>query len=193
MVRAIRELSLEEFLVYDDGTDSRYELVDGTLVEMPTESTLNTQIAVFLLTVFLQMGISAKRVGIKHQIAVKSRKVSAREPDLVIHSEESISAIAGAPQAIIKLGMPLPLAVVEIVSPGDANHQRDYEDKRWEYAKRGIPEYWLIDPERQTITVLTLVEQQYVEHGVFQGENQINSALVGILPVTATQVLKAGD
>ncbi len=193
MVRATKELSLEEFLVYDDGTDKRYELVDGTLVEMPTESTLNTQIAVFLLTVFLQMGISAKRIGIKHQIAVRSRKVSAREPDLVVHSEESISAISGAPQAIIKLEMPLPLAVVEIVSPGDANHQRDYEDKRWEYAKRGIPEYWLIDPENQAVTVLALVEQQYREHGVFQGSDRVDSPLLGLLPVTAEQILQGGE
>lgn len=31
-------LTFEEFLAYDDGTDTRYELVNGVLVEMPTES-----------------------------------------------------------------------------------------------------------------------------------------------------------
>ncbi len=37
-----RLLTMEEYLVYDDGTDQRYELVDGELVEMPVESQLNT-------------------------------------------------------------------------------------------------------------------------------------------------------
>jgi Uma2 family endonuclease len=38
-------LTFEEFLNYDDGTDMRYELVDGALVEMPTESNENNRIA----------------------------------------------------------------------------------------------------------------------------------------------------
>ncbi|NJL23339.1 MAG: Uma2 family endonuclease, partial [Leptolyngbyaceae cyanobacterium SM1_3_5] len=38
MTQATRKLTFEEYLAYDDGTDTRYELVDGVLVEMPTES-----------------------------------------------------------------------------------------------------------------------------------------------------------
>ncbi|MGB8700783.1 MAG: hypothetical protein WCD18_15305, partial [Thermosynechococcaceae cyanobacterium] len=41
-------MSLDEYLVYDDGTDTRYEFVDGVLVEMGNESKLNVQIAMFL-------------------------------------------------------------------------------------------------------------------------------------------------
>jgi Uma2 family endonuclease len=41
-------LTMEEYLAYDDGTDKRYELVDGELVEMPVESQLNASIAKFL-------------------------------------------------------------------------------------------------------------------------------------------------
>ncbi len=38
-----RRMTIQEFLVYDDGTDRRYELVDGVLVEMGAESRANTQ------------------------------------------------------------------------------------------------------------------------------------------------------
>ncbi len=38
MTTATTLLSLEEYLAYDDGTDNRYELVDGKLVAMPPES-----------------------------------------------------------------------------------------------------------------------------------------------------------
>lgn len=38
-------LTFEEYLAYDDGTDTRYELVDGELVEMPPETRKNNAIA----------------------------------------------------------------------------------------------------------------------------------------------------
>jgi len=68
--------TIEEYLDYDDGTDTHYELVNGELVEMGAESTLNTQIAVFLIAAFLQLGISCSRLGIKQQISVSSREES---------------------------------------------------------------------------------------------------------------------
>lgn len=45
-----------------------------------------------------------------------------------------------------------PQLVVEIVSPESL--KRDYRYKRSEYAALGIPEYWIIDPEQQKITIL---------------------------------------
>jgi len=50
-------MSLEEFLNYDDGTDARYELEDGRLLFMSSESDINQRIATFLLIYFSQLGI----------------------------------------------------------------------------------------------------------------------------------------
>lgn len=47
--------TLAEYLAYDDGTDKRYELVNGELVEMPPESDLNNAIAIFLLLTFAKL------------------------------------------------------------------------------------------------------------------------------------------
>jgi Uma2 family endonuclease len=55
--------TIEEFLNYDDGTDTRYELVRGELVEMPNESTLNTQMAVFLIITKSRHFLSIAREG----------------------------------------------------------------------------------------------------------------------------------
>lgn len=52
-----KPMTLEEYLNYDDGTDTRYELVDGELVAMPIESDLNNCIASFLFACFLRVGI----------------------------------------------------------------------------------------------------------------------------------------
>ena len=47
-------LTVQDYLNYDDGTDTCYELVNGTLVEMPPESNLNARIATFIFTQFLK-------------------------------------------------------------------------------------------------------------------------------------------
>ena len=55
-------------------------------------------------------------------------------------------------------------AVVEIVSPD--RPERDLVPKRVDYAEAAIAEYWLVDPEKETVTVLKLEDGGYVEHDV---------------------------
>jgi Uma2 family endonuclease len=193
-VATARRMSLEEYLTYDDGTDARYELVDGVLVEMGTESTINTQIAIFLIEAFLQL-VGRLRIGIKQKIQVDSEYVSARDPDLIIHSEGSALAIKGRKEACLKLLEPNPMIAIEVVSPGTDstdNYQRDYEQKPREYAQRGIPEMWLIDPARAWVQVGTLLDGDY-EFETFTDKDAIVSPGFPTLAITAGDVLTAGD
>jgi Uma2 family endonuclease len=191
-----RRMSLEEYLTYDDGTETRYELVDGVLVAMGTESTINTEIAVFLIAVFMGLGIPHYRLGIKQKIEVESNYASARDPDLIVHTEESKLAIKGRKEACLFLNEPNPLIVIEVVSPGTEstdNYKRDYEQKPKEYAARGIPEMWLIDPARKVVLVLTLVDCEYQE-ATFTGNNVILSPTFPALKnLTAAEMLSAGE
>lgn len=50
------KMTLQDYLDYEDGTDQRYELVDGVLVEIGAENPINPAIASFLLSCFLQLG-----------------------------------------------------------------------------------------------------------------------------------------
>lgn len=189
-----RRMTLEEFLSYDDGTDRRYELVDGVLVEMGAESTTNTIIAGFLFGFFLQMGLPSYRIGFKQKIEVASRYVTARDPDLIVHTEDSFQAIDERKEACIKYGEPNPLIIVEVVSPGDEtkdNYQRDYVQKPEEYADRGIGEFWRIDPERKWIQIGVLMAGQY-QFTVFKGDDTVVSKSFPSLNLTASQVLRAG-
>ncbi len=190
----IRFRTIEEFLRYDNRTDTRYELVDGVLVEMGAESTLNTRIAVFLLLAFARLGISDDRLGMKQLIAVSNSKATARDPDLIVHSEASTRAIDGQARACLAFEAPAPLLVIEVVSPGEPgepNYDRDYIDKRGEYAKRGIPEFWLVDPMRAVVLVLTLVGTTYKAVEFREGE-RIKSPTFQALNLTAQQILTAG-
>ena len=52
-----KKMTFEDFLNYDDGTDTLYELENGELIPVSSESDINQRIAVFLLIYFSQLGI----------------------------------------------------------------------------------------------------------------------------------------
>jgi Uma2 family endonuclease len=78
-----------------------------------------------------------------------------------------------------------PLLAIEIVSPESI--QRDYRYKRSEYAALEIPEYWIVDPLLQKITVLTFNEGLYDEK-VFSGENMITSNQFANLQIIVNEI-----
>ena len=190
----LRRMTLREFLTYDDGTDNRYELVDGMLVEMGAEATINTWIAGFLFGFFLQMGLPSYRIGFKQTISVRSSSATVRDPDLIIHSEDSAAAIADRTEACLFFGEAAPLIVIEVVSPGSEssdNYQRDYVQKPREYSDRGIAEFWQVDPKREWVRVLSLDGTDYTI-ATFKGEDAIVSPTFPELKLTAAIVLAAG-
>jgi Uma2 family endonuclease len=188
-----RRMTLEEYLDYDDGTDVRYELVDGVLVEMGAESPINNTIAMFLVLAFAALGIPAHRFATGHQIEVASTKVTARQPDFIVHTEASARAIL-ADRKLLRFDMPAPMLVVEVVSSSNTDKRsrdRDYAEKFAEYAERGIPEYWIVDPAAALVTVCTLDNHAY-QVAEFQGDAAIWSATFPDLKLTAAAVLAAG-
>jgi Uma2 family endonuclease len=88
MVVTTKFMSIEEYLNYDDGTDTICELVNGELIPMPPESNQNQQIAISLLLYFSQLGISPQLLRNQIAIVVTGGRATARIPDLTILSEE---------------------------------------------------------------------------------------------------------
>ena len=94
-----------------------------------------------------------------------------------------------------------PLLVVEVVlkdtashiSPGELQRNRDYIAKRMQYQDCGIPEYWIIDPDAQTLLVLKLVENTYIEVGSFGGEDRVLSPQFPELNLTAARVFSSAN
>jgi Uma2 family endonuclease len=180
-------LSFEEYLSYDDGTDQHYEFEAGKLVEIPPESPLNSRIARFFFAVLLK-AFSEELICHKDtEIAVLGSQVQTRLPDLMLLSEQLAEILNRTNRGTIALEMPPPELIVEVVSPGLTNQNRDYRFKRSEYAARGVPEYWAIDPEESKVTLFSWVEGFY-ESAVYKDEMIIPSR-IEVLRLTAKQVL----
>jgi Uma2 family endonuclease len=91
-------------------------------------------------------------------------------------------------EAVIELNEPPPILVVEVVS--ESTTTADYRSKRSEYAVLNIPEYWIVDPLSEVVTVCTLVEGFY-DAVQFRDEERIFSGTFPELELTAAQVLAA--
>jgi len=180
-------LTFEDYLRHDPGTDSRYELVNGVLVEMPPESEENNDIARKLLFEFAKHLPVALLAHKDTEIEVTGRRATARIPDLLVHTEASKASVAGASRATITRDMPPPALVVEVVSPGQVNRERDYRYKHTEYAARGIVEYWIVDPETQQVTLCLWVNGQY-EDRVYSGTEAIQSTVIPGFGLTIAEI-----
>ncbi|BAU41379.1 Uma2 family endonuclease [Leptolyngbya sp. O-77] len=184
-----RFLSFEEYLSYHDETENLYELFNGELVEVPPESGLNTEIANFLFSLFLPI-VGHRRVrGHGLELEVRGEPKN-RYPDLTILREEHIQLLKS--RNTIRLNMAPPLLVIEVVSPGDLQRDRDYIAKRSQYQDIGIPEYWIVDPQDNAVTVLTLLETTYSQVERFQGEERVRSPQFPNLQITSAQIFGAG-
>ena len=182
--------SFEEYLSYDDGTDNLYELFNGELIAVPPESGKNVQIANRLFLVFaLLLGTDRVRGhGLELEVQGEPRN---RYPDLTIIREEHIQQLAK--RNTIRLTMPPPLLVIEVVSPGELQRNRDYIAKRSQYQDSGIPEYWIVDPDAQTLLVLELTGKDYTEVGSFSGNEQVLSPQFSELNLTAGHIFEAAN
>jgi Uma2 family endonuclease len=97
-----------------------------------------------------------------------------RYPDLTVLRPEHPAQLRDLGQSAVILEMAPPLLVVEVVSPGAENARRDYLEKRNQYEWRGIPEYWIVDPQQQRVTVLAMVDGAY-RQTLFTGDERVIS------------------
>jgi Uma2 family endonuclease len=162
------------------------ELSDGRLEELPVP-TIFHQLLVDYLHAALKLYLASHPTGKAFFAPLPVRLWSGkfREPDVIYLTWARLGDVHGQPQ-----GADL---VMEVVSEGEENRERDLETKRREYAAAGITEYWIIDPLEQHIVVLTLAGTAYREHGVFGRGTEATSALLPGFTVNVAAVFAAGQ
>jgi Uma2 family endonuclease len=163
-----RFATFEEYLSYSEDLDGRFQFIDGELIELPPESEPNNWIARCLLITLASSGVISPRLVVIHTLELqvpilRPKDPANRFPDLVILREEHLELTER--RLTVTLDMPPLRLIAEVVSPGRTNRDRDFINKRLQYAAIGVSEYWLIDPSVKAVMVLTLQEDDYLEVG----------------------------
>jgi Uma2 family endonuclease len=163
--------SEEEYLVLTDHRNRMVEFTDGFLEVLPMPTDKHQAILGFLYQAFV--GLIGPRGGKVRfsPLRLQIRAGKFREPDLLLLR----SATDPRRQNRFWLGADLALEVVSEEKP-----ERDLVDKRGDYAEGGIPEYWIVNPQTETITVLSLRGNVYEEAGIYRrGESADSTVLTG--------------
>jgi Uma2 family endonuclease len=175
-----------EWEYFDLNTNQRVEFSHGYIEFLPMPTVLHQRIIRFLFQA-LNAIVTAGDLG---EILFAGTRVRLwdgkfREPDVVFMTTEHRSRITkdywdGADM------------VMEVVSDSPSDRHRDPVEKRGEYARAGIPEYWIVDPQEGQITVLTLEGDESAVHGTFARGERATSKLLPGFSVDVTAALAAG-
>lgn len=161
--------------------DRYVELANGS-IEFPPMPTLYHAAIAFWFANQLTKCLEVAKIGQAFLAPVPFKLFAGtiREPDVFVIPKQSQGALPNYPASA--------LLVMEVVSEGEEARKRDYIDKRADYAKAGIPEYWIIDPIEKAVTVFKLEGAEYALHGRFEQSQTATSATFSGLAVECEQI-----
>lgn len=174
--------SVEQYLKLSDQTNHLIEFTDGVIEVLPMPTRDHQVILAFLYELLLLLLRPRGGKVLFAPLRVQVRPGKFREPDILALQD----AHDPRNQNDYWLGADL---VIEIVSP--AQLARDTEEKPLDYAEAGIPEYWIVNPITETITVLVLEGVAYTEYGVFGRGDLAVSKLIEGFTVRVDEVFDA--
>ena len=160
------------------------EFTDGRIEALSLPTSTHQAILLFLYRLLYDYLRPRGGVVIVSGLRMRIREGKFREPDVLVLRDRSDPHY----QDRYWLGADL---VIEVVSPDDPN--RDLVEKRIDYAEARIPEYWLVDPRDETVTVLALDGDAYVEHCAYTLGDRATSPLLDELAVDVTAVFGAPE
>ncbi|MGQ9547465.1 MAG: Uma2 family endonuclease [Roseiflexus sp.] len=174
--------SVDQYLRLTDHTNRLIEYSDGwiEILPMPTERHQAILESLFLLLRSYVEFHGGKVRFAPLRLLVHDGKF--REPDILLLRD------AHDPRRQDRFWRGADL-VAEVVSE-DAP-ERDTQIKRIDYAEAGIPEYWIVNPLDETVTVLTLSGGSYAEYGVFRRGDEARSKLLDGFTVRVDDIFDA--
>jgi Uma2 family endonuclease len=175
--------SEEEYLALD--TNHLVEYADGFIEVLPMPTQLHQLMVAFLYRQLLTF-VEPRELGrvLFAPMRVRLRKGKYREPDVLFMLTKHAARMGNEYWEGADL-------VMEVISPGDENRERDLKEKRKEYARARIREYWIIDPAEERVLVLRLRKGKYVVHGTFGRGETAASALLDGFAVDVNALLDA--
>lgn len=193
MTIGTQKLTFAQYLAYNDGTDTCYELVNGELVAMSLGTGRHGRIIKFIDEALnaeiqrSQLDWTSQRLTVGVQSPRGYRWDTCRIPDITVLTLEQWADMDDR-EAVILAHQAAPKLIVEVVSA--STQTEDYRAKWVEYAALDIVECWIVDPMQAIVTICVLDQGRYQDM-VYQGNEAIVSPTFPSLTLTAEQILRA--
>ncbi len=154
----------------DDGW--RYEIIEGELYMSPAPEPIHQEYG-------FEVAVAFRNFGKKHNLGkVYTAPIDVILPGLASPVQPDVLFIVKNRLHIVKKGRieGAPDIIVEILSP--SNWIVDRREKFDIYAKAGVREYWIVDPETQTIEIYTRRDDKLQLAQKFSSGETVESALL---------------
>lgn len=182
---AAKKLTYREFreMEFDETDSYLYELLNGIIVRRASPKVLHQRVSKKLFRL-LEDFILANQLGeiFYAPIDVVLDEMNAPQPDLVYIARNNENITVEEDDVIIGI----PDLVVEIISPDSI--KRDRIEKKAIYEQFRVQEYWLVDPNNQSIEIYILKEGKYELHAFADATEKVQSAVVTGLEVASAVV-----
>ena len=179
MINPKIKFTVNDYMSMPDG--KRYQLLDGEMVPALSPTTRH-QTILGRLSIAMHDGVNAKQSGriwvAPLDVILSDHDVT--QPDILFVSNARTNIVTdaniqGAPDLL-----------VEILSPATAQYDRGY--KRTLYSRHGVREYWLVDPDGETIELLTETEAGLALAATYQRGDTLASPLLEGLTIPLDQI-----
>lgn len=162
--------------------DKRYEIIDGDLFMVPSPNESHQRILVTLTTIFLNH-VRNNKLGAVYcaPFDVLFSEEDIVQPDIIFVSYENKKIIT---KDNIK---GVPDLIVEVLSPSSCH--RDMGIKKKLYARNGVQEYWLVDPEYETVNVFLLKGKEF-DSKRYCLKDAISSSVIQDLHIGAKEIFQ---
>ncbi len=161
-----------------------FQVIEGELIMAPSPDTFHQDIVANLCHLFRQY-LDKKPVGIiaLAPLDVFLSDVNVYQPDVIFVSNARRSiltkrGVEGAPDL-----------VVEVLSPGTARYDRG--SKRKIYARTGVKELWIVDPETKSLQAYELTKNAETPAATHGPDSIFKSSLLPGLRIRAQAVFKS--
>jgi len=185
MAKAAIKFTYEDYKSLPESERERFELLEGELVPMPPSPSEPHQWIAGELAFHLRRFVKERQLG---RVYDAPFDVVLGEPGDERVAQPDILFVSKARRQIIQKDeiRGAPDLVVEILSPATAEKDRSY--KRTLYAKHGVREYWIVDPEEKTIEVLELRQRGYERFALYKKQDTLTSPLLSGLQIPLLEV-----
>ncbi len=157
----------------DDGR--RYEIIEGELYEMPAPSLIHATVVTNIITLLIPLLASVGGRWWTAPLDVFLPGANPVQPDFIV-------ILPGSTVSFVARGIEGPPdLIVEVLSPSNRVH--DLLTKRALYARAGVREYWIVDPEQRTLQILSFDGNAIHADSIGSGNDHLTSPLLGPLNV----------
>jgi Uma2 family endonuclease len=177
------KFTVKDYMSTPEGT--RYQLLDGEMILAPSPTQKHQSLLANLYRLvyaFVAEGDLGRVWFAPLDVVLSNYDVA--QPDLMFVSNERAGIVTDANV------QGAPDLVVEILSPSTSGYDQGY--KRALYARHEVLEYWLVDPDAETVEVLVLGADGFQSHGVYGSSGELSTPLMESLSLDLNELFHRG-